>query len=147
MIPPGPRPLRFTIVAIDPPFVASDGVLFGLQSRQNVDDPCTASNTTEFHTTIDVIRSTSSGTDFAGEHIHGRRGDRFIYLAWGLPDSTRPFVMFARAKIKLDSIPADLLDVAVTNGQPLVAELQATNPKGQPASGTIRPPAIDWHTR
>ena len=55
--------------------------------------------------------------------------------------------MFARAKIKLDTIPADLIDVSVNNGNGLIADLQATNPKGQPASGTIRPPSIDWHTR
>ncbi len=139
--------LRITIVAVDPPFTAEDGVLFGLQSRHDVDDPRPASITTEFHVAINVVRTANSGVDFAGEHVHGRRGDRFIYLAWGLPDPTEPFVTFARAKIKLDSVPADLLDVSVTNGQPLIAELQATNPKRQPASGTIKPPSIDWQTR
>lgn len=146
MTPPKRIPLEVTIVAIDPPFAAGDGVLFGLQSRPDVDDPRPASTTTEFHTAIDILRTANSGVDFAGEHVHGRRGDRFIYLAWGLPDPTEPFVMFARAKIKLDSIPADLLDVSVKSGQPLIAELQATNPRGQPASGTIKPPSIDWHT-
>ena len=140
-------PLSVVIVAIDPPFAAGDGVLFGLQSRHDVDEPRPASTTTEFHTTIEVIRTANSGVDFAGGHVHGRRGDRFIYLAWGIPDATEPFVMFARAKIKLDSIPVDLVDVSVDNGHPLVAELQATNSKGQPASGTITPPSIDWHTR
>ena len=140
-------PLIVTIVAIDPPIAAGDGVLFGLQSRHDVDDPQPASTTTEFHTTINIIRTANSQDDFAGDHVHGRRDDRFIYLAWGIPDPTEPFVMFARAKIKLDSIPADLIDVSVNNGQPLIAELQATNSKGQPASGTIKPPSIDWHTR
>ena len=140
-------PLQVTLVATDPPFAAGDGILFGLQSRQVVDDPRPASVTTEFYTAIDIIRTADSGFDFAGEHVHGRRGDRFIYLTWGLPDSTEPFVMFARAKIKLDSIPADLLDVSIESGQPLIAELQATNTQGQPASGTIKPRSIDWHTR
>ena len=145
MTTPERSPLSVTIVAVDPPFAVSNGVLFGLQSRRGVDDPRPACVTTEFNTTIDVIRTATSGVDFAGEHVHGRRGDRFIYLAWGMPDLTEPFVMFARAKIKLDSVRADLLDIAFANGQPLIAELQATNPKGQPASGTIKPPAIDWH--
>ena len=140
-------PLSVTIVAIDPPFAVDDGVLFGLQSRQDVDDPRPASSTTEFHTTINIIRTANPHDDFAGEHVHGRRGDRFVYLAWGIPDPTEPFVMFARAKIKLDTIPAGLIDVAVSNGHGLIADLQATNPKGQPASGTITPPSIDWHTR
>ena len=147
MTTPQRSPVNVTIVAIDPPFAAGDGVLFGLQSRHVVDDPLPASTTTEFHTTIDVVRTANSGVDFVGEHVHGRRGDRFIYLAWGIPDPTEPFVMFARAKIKLGHIPADLLSVSVNSGQPLIAELQATNPKGQPASGTIKPSSIDWHTR
>lgn len=147
MTTPERNPLDVTIVAIDPPFAVSDGVLFGVQSRRDVDDARPASITTEFHIAIDVVRTADSGVDFAGEHVHGRRGDRFIYLAWGLPDHTESFVMFARAKIKLDSIPTDLLDHSVKCGKPLIAELQATNPKGQPASGTIKPPSIDWHTR
>lgn len=140
-------PLSVTIVAIDPPFAADDSVLFGLQSRHDVDDPQPASSTTEFHTTIDVIRTANSHDDLTGDHVHGPRGDRFLYLAWGIADPTEPFVMFARAKIKLDTIPADLIDVSVNNGYGLIADLQATNSKGQPASGTIRPPSIEWHTR
>ena len=141
----GRNPLSVTIVATDPPFAAGDRVLFGLQSGREVDDPRPACITTEFHTTINVIRTANSGVDFAGEHVHGRRGDRFIYLAWGIPDPTEPFVMFARAKIKLNNIPDDLLEISIEKGQVLSAELQATNPKGQPATGTIKPPSIDWH--
>ena len=132
-----------TLVASDPPFGAADGVLFGLQSKHGVDDPMPATASTDFRTAIHV-RATPDGVDFGGEHIHGRSGDRFIYLSWGLPDQTEPFVMFARAKIKLANIPSDLLERAREHGQGLRAELQATNAKGQPASGTIIPPAIRW---
>ena len=142
------------IVAVDPPFSPGDGVLFGLQSRREVDDPLPASTTTEFETTIDIMRSAESradtpgaAADFAGEHVHGRRGDRFIYLSWGLADSAEPFVMFARAKIKLAGIPVELLEAAIEDGQVLIVELQATNDKCQPASGTIKPPAITWKVR
>lgn len=83
--------------------------------------------------------------DFRGDHVHGRRGDRFLYLAWGLPDPTEPFVMFARAKVKLIDIPADLLDLATQRGARLVCELQATKSKGQPATGTIKAPGVNWH--
>ena len=132
-----------TLAATDPPFRADDAVLFGLQSSRGVDDPVPATASTDFRTEIDV-RTTRDGVDFAGEHVHGRRGDRFIYLAWGLPDQTEPFVMFARAKIKLAHIPPDLLEQAREHGQGLRAELEATNANGQSASGTINPPAIRW---
>lgn len=132
-----------TLVAADPPISAGHRVLFGLQTKREVDDPVPADATTEFHTEIEV-RTTDDGIDFAGTHVNGRRGDRFIYLAWGVPDQTLTFVMLARAKIKLDTIPRDLLDQAMEQDQRLIAELQATNAHGQPASGTIKPPAIRW---
>lgn len=136
-------PVTVTIVAVDPPFDREHGVLFGLQSKRGVDDPVQASTSAEFRVEVEV-RTGDDGFDFAGDHAHGRRGDRFIYLSWGVPDQTEPFVMFARAKIKLAHIPPALLQQAVDRQQPLRAELQATNAQGQPASGTINPPAVDW---
>ncbi|WP_051062870.1 DUF5990 family protein [Ilumatobacter nonamiensis] len=138
--------VRLTIVATDPPGTAGDGILFGLQRGRAVEDPVPACDTTEFRTAIDVVRTGNSDVDFQGDHVHGRRGDRFIYLAWGIPDQTEPFVMFARAKIKLDGIAPDLLDAAIEHDRVLVADLRATDAKGQPASGTIKPPAIEWRT-
>ncbi len=132
-----------TIVANDPPFDPGTGVLFGLQNKREVEDPVLADGTTEFRTDIE-IRSTAEGTDFAGPHVNGSKGDRFIYLSWGLPDPTGEFVMVARAKIKLNAIPDELLDQAINVGAGLRADLAATNSKGQPASGTIKPDAIRW---
>lgn len=135
--------IAVTIAAVDPPFDASNGVVFGLQSKHGVDGPVPASRSADFVTDIEV-RTSGTGIDFAGDHAHGRRGDRFLYLSWGVPDGTEPFVMFARAKVKLADIPPELLDAAIEQENPLRAELQATNSRGQPASGTIRPPAIQW---
>ncbi|MGE0731625.1 MAG: DUF5990 family protein [Acidimicrobiia bacterium] len=135
--------LTVTIAAIHPPFDASHGVMFGLQSKHGVDDPIPASTSADFVTEIEV-RTGGDAIDFAGDHVHGRRGDRFLYLSWGVPDQTEPFVMFARAKIKLADIPPDLLDHAIEQKRPLQAVLQATDSRGQPASGTIKPPAIRW---
>ena len=119
---PGER-VSVTLAATDPPFNDGHGVLLGLQSKHGVDDPVPATASTDFHTKIDV-RTTADGVDFAGEHVHGRRGDRFIYLSWGLPDQTEPFVMFARAKIKLAQISPDLLERALEHRQGRRAELR-----------------------
>lgn len=135
-----------TIVAIDPPFAVEHGVLFGLQSTREVDEPVPAWRTTEFQTMVDVVRTGRSDVDFTGTHVHGRRGDRFVYISWGLPDQTEPFVMFARAKIKLANVPGELIELAVHEGVVLIAEIQATNSRGQPASGTIKRPEILWRT-
>ena len=138
-------PLTITIAAINPPFDADHGVLFGLQSSHGVDDPVPASESTDFVTEIKV-RNSGNDVDFAGEHVHGSRGDRFIYLSWGVPDQTEPFVMFARAKIKLAHIPPDLLEQTTEQRRALRAEIQATNSKDQPATGTIQQSAIEWST-
>ena len=135
--------VTITVRAIDPPFTADTPVLFGLQSRHGVEDPVPASGSTDFVAQVEV-RTGDDGVDFAGDQVHGRRGDRFIYLSWGLPDQTEPFVMFARAKIKLALIPTELLDLAVAQRQRLRGEFSATNAKGQPASGTITPTSIHW---
>jgi len=131
------------VEAIDPPFGSEHGVRFGLQASREVDDHVPATGTSVFHAEIEIVRG-GPGLDFRGRHVHGREGDRFLYLSWGVPDESEPFVMFARAKIKLIDVPDEMLDEVTTRGGELVCELQATNDRGQPASGSIRPPAIDW---
>lgn len=141
------RPITLAIVAADPPFTRGDGVLFGLQSGTEVENPVPACATAQFQTVIDVVGTGNPELDFTGGHVHGRRGDRFIYLVWGFASPTEPFVMFARAKIKLNGVPGDLLAAAADRGEVLIAELEATNTRSEPASGTIKPPAIGWQIR
>ncbi|MEL7156812.1 MAG: DUF5990 family protein [Actinomycetota bacterium] len=146
------HPVR--LVAVDPPFEAGQGVLFGPQCRRDVEDFTEASATTAFEIAIELVAGPDGAVDFKGPYVHGRKGDRFLYLSWGLPDGTAPFVMFARAKLKLSDLPDEVLarlrqaeevaDRGDDTGPVLVAELEATNHKGQPASGTIRPPAVSW---
>lgn len=137
------RTVHVTIVAADPPFGEDDPVLFGLQAGKEVDDARPASATTAFECAIDVVTDGAGGHDFRGDHVHGRKGDRFLYLSWGLPDPSQPFVMFARAKIKLTLVPRDVLSRAMA-GAAIVCELDATNPRGQPASGSIKEPHLRW---
>jgi len=137
---------RFTIkvhlVAVDPPFSATQPVLFGPQRNTHVDTPKPATRTTTFEIDIDMA-NTPTGRDFRGPYVHGRAGDRFLYLSWGLGESADDFTMFARAKLPLGQIPDQLLQAA-EDGAVLVGELEATNAKGEPASGTIRAPALTW---
>lgn len=50
--------------------------------------------------------------------------------------------MLARAKIKLAGIPSDLLENSGESG--VQCRIRAANPAGQPASGTVKPPAVVW---
>jgi len=130
------------LVAVDPPFSAADPVLFGPQRGKHVDAPVPATTTTAFDIEIDVV-ATSTGRDFRGPYVHGRPGDRFLYLSWGLGHTADEFAMFARAKLWLANVPDDLLHAA-EDGAVLVCELAATNAKGEPASGGISSPDVTW---
>lgn len=137
------RRLRIRLVAIDPPF-DGDGVRFGVQAGRDVEDPVPASATTEFDIDLDVVTSEGGDHDFAGRYVHGRPGDRFLYLSWGFADADRTFEMFARAKVRLSDIPIELLERTVAADATLVCDLRATDDRGRPASGTVRPPALRW---
>ena len=139
-----PPSRRVKILAIEPPFAASDGVLFGMQAKREVDDPVPAVETTDFDIDVEAKAVEPAGHDFRGPWVHGRKGDRFLYLSWGLPGPADPFVMFARAKLKLADIPPELIDGSRAGDDIIVCEVQATNEKGHPASGTIRPPRVRW---
>ena len=131
------------VEAVDPPFGSEHGVRFGLQTGSVVDDHVRATSTAAFNTEIEIVGG-EAGRDFRGRHVHGRKGDRFLYLSWGAPDASEPFVMFTRAKIKLGDVPTELLDEVTTRDGVLVCGLQATNDRGLPVSGSIRPPAVGW---
>ncbi len=137
--------LTIRVVAVDPPFQNQHGVMFGLQAKGGDVDAMPATATAIFETELTVAGTGDGPMDFKGPHVHGKKSDRFIYLSWGTNDGDQPFVMFARAKLKLADIPSeDLTKAGSTSGAVLECRLDATNDKGQPASGTIKPPALAW---
>mgnify|MGYP001469497451 CR=1 FL=1 len=62
-------------------------------------------------------------------------GGRFVYLSWGTDDGPGTFMMFRRAKIRLDQIPPVILVEAVENGS-LTAGVGLTDANG---NATARP--------
>lgn len=106
----------------------------GLQVRKDPADLVPADAATALWTT-DLQ---TDGGDFRGPAVHGRRGERFVYLTWGTVQGDS-FTMFRRAKIMLDDLPGDAeeitLDVDLTDesGMPRCARVQ-------PTTITVRPP-------
>src|SRR5687767_14717218 len=48
--------------------------------------------------------------DFRGPYVHGKPGDRFLYLSWvDVDDATGTPAMFSRIKVMLAAIPAGVL--------------------------------------
>jgi Family of unknown function (DUF5990) len=79
-----------------------DNVHVGVQMRTGPEDlvrgdAADARWELEIKTSIDK----DGQRDFRGPAVHGRRGDRFIYLTWGNLDETGTFQMFRRAKLIL----------------------------------------------
>jgi hypothetical protein len=83
------------------------------------------------------------GGDLRGPAVHGRRGQRFLYLTWGCP-AGGDWRMFRRAKLMLDAVPPPLVDDAEQGGRALVARLALTDECGGPRCAQVTPPAVTW---
>jgi hypothetical protein len=82
--------------------------------------------------------------DLRGPAIHGKRGERFLYLTWGDVRADGTFAMFRRAKLMVADIePALLAGVATADGA-LVAALGLTDEQGCPRCARVKPPVISW---
>lgn len=71
--------------------------------------------------------------DFRGPAVHGKKGERFVYLTWGTVDG-ESFSMFRRAKLMLGDLPADADEVNV--------DVDLTDEHGMPRCARLCPPAI-----
>ncbi|MGI8791831.1 MAG: DUF5990 family protein [Acidimicrobiales bacterium] len=83
------------------------------------------------------------GVDFRGPAVHGKRGERFLYLTWVDVDVAGGFEMFRRAKLMLDRVPAEIMAEGMATGV-LVARVSLTDAKGGPRCARVDPPAIAW---
>ncbi|MCU1401430.1 MAG: hypothetical protein JWN62_4539 [Acidimicrobiales bacterium] len=95
--------------------------------------------------TVDVrVKSDDGRLDFAGPAVHGRRGERFLYLTWGDVGADGRFAMFCRAKLMLDAIDTGLVSAAQAAGRVLVATIGLTDAHGGPRGARVEPPAMRW---
>jgi hypothetical protein len=84
--------------------------------------------------------------DFRGPAVHGKRGDRFLYVTWGerVGAGVHGFRMFRRGKLMLDRIEPAVVEAALEGGRTLVATVSLTDEKGGPRCARYDPPAIAW---
>lgn len=93
------------------------------------------------HWTVDVK---VVDDDFRGKFVHGKRGDRFLYINWGDVDDDGTFRLFRRAKVMLSEVDPKLVAHAESSGKPLVARVNLTDEKGFPTCARFRPSDIEW---
>lgn len=144
--------MRIVIEAVDLPgrsFCDPDGaplgnVHVGVQIRREPAD-LVPGDADAARWDLDVSVTDASPPDFRGPAVHGRPGDRFLYLTWGDVDAAGGFAMFRRAKLMLAQIDEALVAVAGREERPLVGVLTLTDAVGGPRCGRVDPPAISWH--
>jgi hypothetical protein len=82
--------------------------------------------------------------DFRGPAVHGKKGERFLYLTWGDVATPGSFAMFRRAKLMVNDIEPELLAGAARIDGTLVASLPLTDERGCPRCARVKPPVIGW---
>ena len=143
--------MRIVIEGVDLPgatFVSDGRLLPNVHVAVQVDkDPVglVRGDADSAHWDIDVrVVTDDDGVDLRGPAIHGRKGERFLYLTWGNVGANGSFVMFRRAKLMIADIDPELLAVAVRDDRALVASLPLTDEHGCPRCARVRPPVINW---
>lgn len=89
-----------------------------------------------------TVRDLATGLDFGGPFVHGRRGDRFLYLSWGVVVGDG-FTMFRRAKLHFADADPDTLASARRSGA-LHCRVRMTDACGNPRCARVRPPDGVW---
>ncbi|HEY1281209.1 MAG TPA: DUF5990 family protein [Acidimicrobiales bacterium] len=92
---------------------------------------------------VRVVTADDRGLDFRGPVVHGKRGERFVYLTWGDVGADGSFRMFRRAKLMLDRVDPALVLPAARDGV-LVATVDLSDEHGCPRCARVDPPAVAW---
>jgi hypothetical protein len=93
---------------------------------------------------VQVTVSDDGALDWRGPCVHGRRGERFLYLTWGEVEPDGTFTMFRRAKLMLDRIDPRLVHEALRGAWGLIAAIDLTDERGGPRCARVDPPALQW---
>ncbi len=127
-----------TLVAVDPPTEPCGPgvpVVAGVQKRQQIDQvQVVAAETLVFEVTV----SRSDNGDIRGPFVHGKRGDRFLYVVWGVGTAADDFERFGRTKVLFNDVPPEVWSAD------LRCEFEATNDKDGPALASVRPRRVRW---
>lgn len=120
-----------------------DNVHVGVQIRQGPARLVRAdASEARWEVDVEIIRK-DGALDFRGPCVHGKRGDRFIYLTWGHVGPGNTFEMFRRAKLVLDHVERELIEKAMATGHLRVA-VDLTDDRGGPRCARVDAPALAW---
>jgi hypothetical protein len=129
----------------DPRGEAYDDVHVGLgMHRDPVDLVPGDASLARWRIEVHAGRAPDGSPDFHGAFVHGKRGDRYLYLNWGTVSADGAFHLFRRAKISLSEVDPSLVDRALEPGGVLACTVNLTDSKGNPRCARVRPPDLTW---
>jgi hypothetical protein len=97
-----------------------------------------------FDIDLDIVADTDGVPDFRGPYVHGRRGERFLYLSWGEVGDDGTFAMFRRLKLHLAPLVEGSTAETVFAAKKIQAVLELTDTRGRPLAASVRPPWVTW---
>ncbi|HMN27445.1 MAG TPA: DUF5990 family protein [Caldilineaceae bacterium] len=112
-------PVRLFCVNPPPAEHAGEAAHFGLQDKKQQihEGSRQADGSLLFSFAISLHLPTADSLDFGGPFVHGKAGDRFLYLSWQRPSGT----FIKRIKIPLTLITTAQIDAISTQGGGLTA--------------------------
>ncbi len=129
----------------DPDGERYNDVRVGVQIRRDPEELVPAdTNTARWELDVTVVAGPDDSLDFKGPAVHGKRGDRFLYLAWSNIDDNGEFEMFRRAKLMLNRIDLELVRAANAEAHQLVGRVRHSDDHGTPRCARVDPPDIGW---
>lgn len=112
-------------------------VFVGIQRGREIVDAVPGDTEAAIFTIPITVRPDRDGApDFFGPCVHGKRGDRFLYLVWFVNDATGE--RFRRAKIKLTHFTWDHLT------KDIEADVTMTDATGHPVSASLSDKMLTW---
>ena len=100
-----------------------------------------------FDIDLDIVVGPDGAPDFRGPYIHGRRGERFVYLSWGEVGADEAFTEFRRLKLHLAPLLEQASAKQVLAATRIEAVLELTDTRGRPLAASVRPPWVTWRLR
>jgi hypothetical protein len=97
-----------------------------------------------FDIDLEILADGNGEPDFRGPYVHGRRGERFVYLSWGEVDGEGTFAMFRRLKLHLAPLLEQCSPEGVLAAKKIHAVLELTDTRGRPLAASVRPPWVTW---
>lgn len=119
-----PQTLRVALTCADPPEAVEPQATFGLQDKGqqvHAGEP-QPDGALRFTCELSVRRHPQTGApDFAGPFVHGKLGERFLYLSLM---NLRTGTWVRRMKVLLTGIGWDLIEAAAAPGATLAARVE-----------------------